>query len=88
MLIRDRTQPNQLFIFKKTPDGTNYEQKFRVVVRDIEIFKNVCMSFHFVNEVGEERHKIMFSKIDCIFTIDFTNEAVEVVYTYKEPLIN
>ena len=84
MLIRDRTQPNQLFIFKKTSDGTNYEQKFRVVVRDIEIFKKVCMNFHFVAEEGLERHKILFSKNDCIFTLDFTTEKVEVIYTYKK----
>jgi len=46
------------------------------------------MSFHFVNEKGLERHKILFTKTDCIFTLDFTNEAVEVVYKYEKELLN
>ena len=46
------------------------------------------MNFHFVIENGYERRKIMFSKTDCIFTIDFTNEDVDVIYTFKEPLEN
>jgi hypothetical protein len=52
------------------------------------------MSFHFVNEDGLERHKIMFGKIDCVFTLDFTmetddmNQAVKVIYEYKMALNN
>ena len=46
------------------------------------------MSFHFVNEKGLERSKIAFAKIDCVFTLDFTNEAVKVIHTYDKPLSN
>ena len=46
------------------------------------------MSFHFVNEEGTDRSKIMFSKTECIFTLDFTNENIEEVYKYKELLSN
>jgi len=46
------------------------------------------MNFHFVKEDGHERHKIMFSKIDCVFTLDFTTEAVEVIHKYDKELLN
>ena len=46
------------------------------------------MSFHFVNEGGTERTKIMFTKKECIFTLDFTDESIEEIYIFSDPLNN
>ena len=81
-----------MFIFKRKAavDGgkDTFDQVYRVVIRDIEIFKKNSLSYHFVNQPGIGRTKILFAKIDCIFSLDFTNEEVEIVYKYKEPLNN
>lgn len=51
ILIMNEQKTNQLFIFKreKNPNGGNdkFTQVNRVVLKDIEFFKQVCMNFNF-----------------------------------------
>ena len=67
---------NQLFVFKrkKQEDYMN-QDKFeflnKTVLKDIPLFKQVSMQFHFVNRYTKERDSIMFAKIDQIFTLNF-----------------
>ena len=47
------------------------------------------MRYHFVNVDGtKERTKVLFCKADCIFTIDFITEEIDIIYKFKTPLNN
>jgi len=47
----DEQKPNQLFVYKRkrgeNGERDEFEQIERVVLKDIPIFKQVCMKFHF-----------------------------------------
>ena len=88
-------QTNQLFIFKRVKSGSpNKKDKFvpykePIVLREIEIFKKVCMKFHF-KRTGTKNAKmdtIIFCKQDCIFELNFDEEdkdkQITVIYTFK-----
>ena len=44
-LVMNMQGQNQLFIFKK--ESGKFVQKYRIVVKEIAFFKNVCMKFFF-----------------------------------------
>ena len=62
---------NQLFVFKSEMNNA-YAQAHRIVLKDIETFKGVCMQFYFSTKPGEE-HFILFVKKEEIFTLDIRN---------------
>lgn len=53
------------------------------MLKDIEIFKQVSMQFHFANEDGLERSRIIFAKIDSVFSLDFNTERIEVLFNFR-----
>ena len=50
-LILSEQKPNQLFIYKRERKGNGQRDEFVkahwVMVKDIDIFQQVCMNFHF-----------------------------------------
>jgi hypothetical protein len=50
----------------------------RIVVKDLPIFNEVCMCFHFINS-----HEILFVKADQIFKLNFDTEEVTTIYTFE-----
>ena len=78
---------NQLFIYRRRRFNNpalrdDFEYQTRVVIRDIPIFKQVSMCFHFKNSKGLDRGTIVFAKIDCIFSLNFITQQVIVIYKY------
>jgi hypothetical protein len=58
-----------------------------VVTKAIDFFQQVSMQFHFENVKGTtDRTKIIFAKIDCIFSLDFTTSEIRKIYEYYEVL--
>lgn len=59
----------------------------RIVVKDLPIFKQVAMQYHFKNFAkGQSPDTIIFAKPDCIFTINFETEAITTLFTFDVPL--
>ena len=56
-----------------TPDVRDkFELLNRIVIKDIPIFSQVSMNYHFkIIENSIERDTIIFAKIDCIFSMNF-----------------
>lgn len=84
-LVMNEQKQNQLFIYiKKKARIPMMPDEFvvhkRIVVKDLEIFNEVCMNFHFINS-----HEILFVKADQIFKIDFDTEEVTTIYSFEEP---
>ena len=81
---------NQLFVYKRTPSNSgidNFEHVKRVVIKDIDIFRQVCMKYHFKDIPGSnEKDTIIFAKIDCIFELNFVTETVKVVHKFRTQL--
>lgn len=75
ILIMNEQKTNQLFIYKRYPSNSGvdkFEFVNRVLLKDIEFFKQVCMKFHFKKIKGQiEKESILFAKIDCIFELNF-----------------
>ena len=77
---------NQLFIFKRTRTGEERDrfiQSNRVVLKDIPIFSQVCMNFHFKLCNSKEKNTILFCKIDQIFEMNFETEEIITVYKFE-----
>ena len=88
-LVMDEQKQNQLFIYKKKKSKNLFEyDEFvlhkRIVVKDIPIFKQVSMQFHFVN--GENCDSIIFCKPDQIFQLNFESQKVKTIMKFEEPL--
>ena len=79
---------NQLFVFKKTPgiDGGHPEFVLhkRVVLKDLEIFKQVCMNFHFKANCPN-MDTIIFTKVDQIFELNYMTEDITTIHTFSTP---
>ena len=83
----DEQKQNQLFIYiKREANIPMIPDEFvlhkRIVVKDIEIFNEVCMNFHFNNS-----HEIIFVKASQIFKINFDTEEVTTIYTFSEAFL-
>ena len=52
----------------------------------MEMFKNVSMDFIFQDKDNGQIDSLIFAKKDCIFTLNFMKEKIEVLYKFKEPL--
>ena len=86
-LIMNEQKQNQLFIYRRQPDGEYGNFIHRVVLKDIEHFKQVSMNFHFRIIPGtSERKEILFAKIDEIFALNFTNESITTLYKFEVAL--
>lgn len=82
-LVMDEQKQNQLFIFKKKisynpNDYDSFELYKRVVLKDIEIFKKVCMKFHF-----HDQERLMFVKHDMVFALNFEKENIEIHHKFR-----
>ena len=90
ILIMNEQKTNQLFIFHKQPNPEGGIDKFvqinRVVLKEIEFFKQVCMRFHFKPAKNGELDTIIFAKIDCIFEMNFKTDQITTVFTFTHPL--
>ena len=69
-LVMDEQKQNQLFIFsKKRAEVSMTQDQFvlykRIVVKDLPIFNEVCINFHFNNSL-----EIIFVKADQVFKIN------------------
>jgi hypothetical protein len=60
-LLMNEQFTNQLFLFKRI--GANYELHKRIVLKDIELFRNVCMDFHF-KQTKSQSDTLIFTKVD------------------------
>jgi hypothetical protein len=86
-LIMNEQKPNQLFVYRRQADGGYGNFIHRVVVKDIEHFKQVSMNFHFRIKVGtNDRTEILFAKIDEIFALNFETQEITTLYKFKDPL--
>jgi hypothetical protein len=56
------------------------------VVKDLPIFDKVCIQFHFKKGKPGIYDTIIFSKIDCIFEMNFETSATKVIYKFQVPL--
>lgn len=54
-------------------------QHHRVVLKEIKIFEEVCMVFHFM----PNSNLLMFAKKDCLFTLDFKTKKTEEVFKFS-----
>lgn len=84
-LVMDEQKQNQLFVFIKKKAKESLEQdEFilhkRIIVKELEIFNEVCMQFHFNNS-----YEIIFVKADQVFKINFDTEVISTIYTFFEP---
>ena len=72
-------------------------QVSRIVVKDLEFFRGVCLQFYFFKDPDEEQEdgnrvysKLLFTRADVLFTIDFSHKEfnqkndVKVIYKFKE----
>ena len=84
-------KPNQLWIFKRKKGENGVRDTFefahRVVTRDIPMFTQVSMNFHFKAKPGMHRDTILFAKIDQVFSINFETEEINTIYTFKQKLL-
>jgi hypothetical protein len=90
ILIMNEQKTNQLFIFKKEK-GQNgaiekYNQVNKVVLKEIEFFKQVCMKFHFKPALNGVTDTIIFAKIDCIFEMNFKTDVINTIFQFTHPL--
>ena len=48
----------------------------------------MCIQFYFKNDPKSKSKKdtIIFAKNDCIFELNFDNQKITTLYTFKEPL--
>jgi len=81
-LLMNEQFTNQLFIFKR--NGSNYELHKRIVLKEIEVFRNVCMEFHFKHCSGQP-DTLIFTKVDQVFELNFETEQINTVYTFNTP---
>ena len=90
ILIMNEQKTNQLFIFRRQKNALGGQNKFeqihRVVLKDIEMFKQVCMKYHFKPSSNGVTDTILFAKIDCIFEMNFTTSAITTVYKFTHPM--
>lgn len=55
----------------------------RIILKDIPFFIRVCMKFFFSDQPSlEYPTSIIFVKSECIFMLNFQNEAINVIYTF------
>ena len=72
---------------KLQKNGYDYFEKMKkIVVREIPIFKKVCMEFHFVNKPGYNRDEIMFAKQEYLFKLNLETNEINVFFKFKTPL--
>jgi hypothetical protein len=90
-LIMNEQKTNQLLIYRRRRCNNptlrdDFEYQTRVVIKDIPIFKQVSMNFHFKNQKGLDRDTVVFAKIDCVFSMNFITQQIIQIYKYKNPL--
>lgn len=51
------------------------------------IFKKTSPNFHFKSQPGIDRDTVIYAKIDCIFSLNFLTEEVNVLYKFNEKFI-
>ena len=71
----------------KTNCFTHYK---RILLKDIEYFKDVSMKFFFKNRKHEfqKYDTILFAKKEDIFEFNFETEEFKVIYSYENALTN
>ena len=85
-LVMNMQGQNQLFIFKRVKGNAfehdKFVQKYKIVVKEIPFFKNVCMKFFFKYEGKDNNGKdknpnsIIFAKRECIFSLNFITSEI------------
>ena len=90
-LIMNEQKTNQLFIYRRRRFNNpalrdDFEYQTRVVIKDIPIFKQVSMNFHFKNQKGLDRDTVVFAKIDCIFSMNFITQQIIMIYSFNVKL--
>ena len=97
-LVMNMQGQNQLFIFKRIKGNAfeqdKFEQQYRVVVKEIPFFQNVCMKFFFKDE-GKDKNgryrdpnSIIFAKRECIFTLNFITQEINEIYPFEPALLS
>jgi len=73
------------------PDKADqYVQHKRIKLQEkFEIFRQVCMEFHFMNKFmgQEEPDTLLFVKRDRIFSLNFETEKISTIMKFKDDLI-
>ena len=55
----------------------------KVNLRQIPFFQRVSMEFYFKNSSYNTKEVLIFSKMDCIFELNFMTTDVKVTYEYQ-----
>jgi hypothetical protein len=84
-LVMNQQKQNQLFIFTRSND--NFVLHKRIIIKELPIFTKVTMQYFFKN-FNDEPDTIIFVKQKHIFTFNFNEEKIEILYEFKEPLDN
>lgn len=94
-LVMNCQKQNQLIIMKikKTTreDKTSCFQEYkRVILKDIQYFKDVSMKYFFKNKPHEFSNydTILFAKKEEIFEFNFETEQFKIIYRYEVSLNN
>jgi hypothetical protein len=64
-----------------------FELVHHLMLKDQEIFQQVCMIFHFQKSEGRDRHSILFAKIDQVFSLNFVTKEIQTIYKFEESLL-
>mmetsp|Transcript_2678 Transcript_2678/g.4195 ORF Transcript_2678/g.4195 Transcript_2678/m.4195 type:complete len:267 (-) Transcript_2678:214-1014(-) len=91
-LIKNEQKINQLFIFEREASndlGRHSKDTFsllkRVVLKDLPIFKQVSLNFHFKLTGNVKKDTLIFAKIDCLFELNFETEQVTTIFKFDSP---
>ena len=63
-----------------------YKQIDRIVLRDNPVFEKVCAEFHFVDQEGKNRDRLMFANRNEVFILNVVVGDIQTVYKFKDPL--
>jgi hypothetical protein len=82
-LIMQEQKLNQIFVFKKRYNGEerdSFEPYTRIVIKDMPIFKQSSLQFHFMLKPGLNRDELVFARKDAMIAINFDTSATRVIY--------
>ena len=65
---------NQIYVFKKKDNGlvrSTFEPYTRIIIKDMPVFKQASLQFHFKNRPDLTRDELIFAKKEEIIVINF-----------------
>jgi hypothetical protein len=84
-LVREEHLLSQLFVYRKNTKKkkVTWDLKHKVILQVLDMFTQVSSTFYFCNNPDSiEREQLIFSKMDCIFALNFVTREIDVVYKF------